>query len=39
MCLIVIIDYLEKGLIFISLPNIKTNIVIRAFIRYIVAYY
>jgi hypothetical protein len=35
----VIIDRLGKELIFIPLPNIKTNIVIRAFIRYVVAYY
>jgi hypothetical protein len=35
----VIIDYLEKGLIFILLLDIRIEIVVRAFIKYVVVYY
>jgi hypothetical protein len=38
-CLMVVTDRLGKGSIFILLLDIKTEIVVRAFIRYIVAYY
>jgi transposase InsO family protein len=38
-CLMVVIDRLGKGSIFIPLPDIKTDTVVRAFIRYVVAYH
>jgi hypothetical protein len=38
-CLMVVTDRLGKGSIFIPLPNIKTETVVQAFIRYVVAYH
>jgi transposase InsO family protein len=38
-CLMVVTDRLSKGLIFIPLPNIKTETVVRAFLRHVVAYH
>ena len=38
-CLMVVTDRLSKGSIFIPLPDIKTETVVRAFLRHVVAYY
>ena len=38
-CLMVVTDRLSKGVIFIPLPDIKTETVVRAFLRYVVAYH
>jgi transposase InsO family protein len=38
-CLMVVTDRLSKGSIFIPLPDIKTETVVRAFIRQVVAYH
>jgi hypothetical protein len=38
-CLMVVTDQLSKGSIFILLPDIKTETVVRAFIRQVVAYH
>jgi transposase InsO family protein len=38
-CLLVVTDRLSKGSIFIPLPDIKTETVVRAFIRHVVAYH
>ncbi|EFQ91148.1 hypothetical protein PTT_12096 [Pyrenophora teres f. teres 0-1] len=38
-CLMVVTDRLSKGSIFILLPDIKTETVVRAFLRHVVAYH
>ena len=38
-CLMVVTDRLSKGSIFIPLPDIKTETVVRAFLRHVVAYH
>jgi transposase InsO family protein len=38
-CLMVITDRLGKGLIFVLLPDTRTEIVVRALLRNVVAYY
>jgi transposase InsO family protein len=38
-CLMVVTDRLSKGSIFIPLPDTKTETVVQAFIRYVVAYH
>jgi hypothetical protein len=35
----VVTDRLSKGLIFIPLPDIKTETVVQAFLRHVVVYY
>ena len=38
-CLMVVTDRLSKGSIFVPLPDIKTETVVRAFLRHVVAYH
>lgn len=38
-CLMVVTNRLSKGSIFVPLPDIKTETVVRAFLRHVVAYH